>query len=361
MELVFWLSLLLALLASLAVWHLLHCDQDTLPFFGGGLLLFLIVQMTLFWGPRWGQTHDTELWTGSATDVSYKEGWTEVRLVTTTDSKGNVSTHIETTDHPPEWYLRDSNNESLSISQDQYLTLARRWGHNPRTGGWGGSVYSYPWDGNHQTREIVSTTHSYENRLRANRNNVFRKRPLTPEERSSTGLYERVWIKENYYSPAVYGDIADLDHRIGSINARLGKAKQIRIHVLIFVNTGIETAHLQDRYWEGGKKNELNICLGLQADKIVWCYPFSWTEREDLKADLRDRLEGMSIADSPAIAKNIEELVTTEWERKQFSDFDYLPIDVPLWSIGLVYVLALLTPILSYALCVYSTGHSHRF
>lgn len=347
MEILYWMSLLVSLLVSVGLIELVVWQNVKDPLLTAGIafLVTLLLICGISIGAHYGQTTDTELWTGYAQEVKYREEWTETRVVTTTDAKGNMSTHVETIYHPPEWWLVDSNGLDVGIHSSQYETLAERWGHSPRRHGSSGTLHRYGWNGDPRTAEVVATTHHFENRIRANKHNTFRKEPLTLEERNGQPLHARQWISANYYAPSVYGDPfgGELEKRIAKINADLGASKQVRIHLLFYQDVDIAIGPLQERDWEGGKKNELNLCLGLHGNTIVWCYPFSWSEREDMKAELRDELEGLH--EAQPIAAAIEKTVREKWERKHFRDFKYLAIDTPLWAVLLAYFVAVAIPI----------------
>lgn len=341
MELIFWLSPIFAAAAAVATIYRLR-NADAVPAILLSMLFYLLGLLTLFYGVRYSKTHDTETWTAFAKTVVFKEGWTEIRTRTVSDGK-NTRVETETIQHSPEWRLIDTSDNHVSITPETYASLARRWGHDPHTHDWNlGREYSYAWKGDDATSEVVSTHHGFENRVQAS-NSVFRRRPLTKEELLEGRVFDYHDIRGSHTCPAVYGvfpGFEALEQRISKFNARYGKEKQVRVHVLVFRNESMDVANLQERHWGNGKKNELNVCIGIENDRIVWAQVFSWCEQEDMKAELRNALEGLPRPDPTAIADLIEKAVLDKWERKHFADFRYLPIDLPTWAVVLAWLWA---------------------
>ena len=96
-------------------------------------------------------------------------------------------------------------------------------------------------------------------------------------------------------------------------------------------NAPIEYAYAQQDYFENGNKNDFIITLGTDSkNNIMWCYPFSWSESEKLKIDIRDYFLDLGKLDDdfykkiPDIAKMIED----QYVRKQFADFNYLTVEI---------------------------------
>lgn len=286
---------------------------------------------------------DTEYWTSYLTQVSYKEGWTEIKTETYTDSKGKTQTRTVVVNHPPEWNAMNSNGHSVNINDAQYKSLAIRWGHNPATGGWFGIKHDYKWNGDINTAEICTTSHYYENRA-VNSNSLYKK-GMDKKEASTLELYD--W-------PKLYGYNADfvLDKNnitsnkfkrdIAILNADYGNLHQIRINILIFVDKDVSIVTDQDTYWKGGKKNELNICIGQNSAGVVqWCRCISWSNSEQLKAEIANFVQSQEKLDYDKFTSYLRQNIPDKWQRLEFKQFNYIEKDIPFWLYGIVLLLTI--------------------
>ena len=110
-------------------------------------------------------------------------------------------------------------------------------------------------------------------------------------------------------------------------------------------NVPIEYAYAQQDYFENGNKNDFIITFGTDdKNNITWCYPFSWSEVERLKIDVRDYFLDLGKLDNnfykkiPDIAKMIED----QYVRKQFADFSYLTVEISKVGKGFMYFLLII-------------------
>lgn len=236
------------------------------------------------------------------TSAVYEEGWTETRVetYTETDSKGNVSTKTRfvTEYHPPTWTAYDNNGCGLSISPSKFDWFCSHFGNRKfesrfhfGQSSWGdGNAYSTAFAGGDEKMVVMTTSHSYTNKVAAT-NSI---RPY-PKITDKTGLYDYP-LADGFETWSILGDdrYTEANGRLCRWNAKLGREKQVRIWLLIYRDEPIQRALDQESYWQGGNKNELVLCVGLDAsDKLEWAHAFSWTEVESLvsqvKADAMDQ------------------------------------------------------------------------
>ena len=93
----------------------------------------------------------------------------------------------------------------------------------------------------------------------------------------------------------------------------------------------IEYAYAQQDYFENGNKNDFIITIGTDSkNNITWCYPFSWSESEKLKIDIRDYVLDLKKLDDDYYKKipDISKMIEDQYVRKQFSDFNYLTVEI---------------------------------
>ena len=95
----------------------------------------------------------------------------------------------------------------------------------------------------------------------------------------------------------------------------------------------------QRSYWQGGNKNELVVCVGIDKNKNVkWCNAFSWCDSPVVGVKSRDWFMSNPV-NLEKYAEYIGPIVEKEWHRKNFDDFDYLTIeltDVQYWVIIII-------------------------
>ena len=123
------------------------------------------------------------------------------------------------------------------------------------------------------------------------------------------------------------------------LNGYYGERKQFRVFVLFFMNKPEEIVEKQRSYWQGGNKNELVVCVGIDKNKNVkWCNAFSWCDSPVVGVKSRDWFMNNPV-NLEKYAEYIGPIVEKEWHRKKFEDFDYLTVeltDVQYWAIIII-------------------------
>lgn len=340
-----------------------------IPFcFAGGLLVgfrhriawweilvpFAVSALTIFAAKAvavYSLVYDTEYWTGYAVQSEYYEDWTEHCETVSVDSEGNLKTDTFYVYHPAYWTVEDSNGIQVSVSSERFESLSREWGNKQYvsvfrpTLAWGrGDKYVTRWNGTSSTGKVVTTTHPYSNKIQAARN-VFDFKSVTPEQRTRYALHDYPNIDDPLTCPTVLGQGMQetLQKRFCWTNAILGKSREIRLWVLLFQDQPVEAAVLQESYWLRGNKNELIICVGLHGDSVQWCRTFSWADRDRVKT-MHEEIEVAALqADFTwdRFHDFIEATVQKYWVRKNFHDFDYIGLTVPVWGQILAYLLTI--------------------
>jgi len=91
--------------------------------------------------------------------------------------------------------------------------------------------------------------------------------------------------------------------------------------------SSLETGMLQERYWHGGKKNDLVLVFGGDPKKPEWAYVFGWTEHQTVKRLLENRLR-----DGTASIDEITRLVRAEYAILPFEEkFEHVEVETPWW------------------------------
>ena len=315
------------------------------------------------------QTADTEYWGGVAQVAEYYEAWDEeVPCVhtkyceeeeTVSDGKGGTTTQnvevpcgtmhaYDVVDHPPVWQIVDDNGITVGIDSAKFEELATRWGNrqfvelNRSYHSIDGDKYVATWDKRDESLEPVVTVHTYENRVQAS-TSVFNFQDVSDRDKAAFALFDYPGVN-GYSQTSILGrgdaTQADAERSLSIANAKLGHSKQAKVFILVFRGQPMEAGIAQENLWKRGNKNEMVITIGTDASGVVqWCYPFSWTEVEELKIELRDQISGMGQLNLSRVVDITVPLMWKQWERKHFRDFSYLTVEPPGWAVVMVYIL----------------------
>ncbi len=343
-----WFAMLIPVVFAIALMVFFHHRiawwEIIIPFVFSAIFIFTAKSVALY-----SLVYDTEFWTGYVTRANYYESYTTRHTHTSTDSKGHTTTYTYYIYHPAEWTVEDNNGVVASIDSRQYNSMKYQWKmetfkplfHFNQSSSGDGNMYFTDWNGQESTARILSSQHSYSNRVQGCRN-VFDFQPVSKEQVAQYHLYNYPYDKEPLACPAVLGQIdvsTQWDWRW--MNARLGKTKQIRTWVLLFPNQPVLAGQLQEAYWLRGNKNDLVICLGLQGNNVSWCHTFSWCDRDkvgSLHEDIEDHFITAKTLDWKRATSFVENTIQNKWHRKNFDDFNYLTLTVPPWGQWLAYL-----------------------
>jgi len=331
-------------------------------------------QFTEYWGDEvvsvWEEEPYNE-WISQTCSEEYACG---------SDSKGNTTYCTRyydcsyQNDEGPRWYAKTKLGKTISITEKKYDKWNTQFGGNRlktktrknyatrdrcsySTGtkfqGKQVGKYSYVWktvwDGNYKTQIPVTTKHSYENRIKASDYTVFNYIEVSDEKADSLKLFKYPEFKSNYFNyPSVLGwKNKNIQKTWQKINAKIGYKKQIRIWVLIHKTDDEEIGYQQECYWVGGNKNELVINLGVDDNgKIIWNHIFTWSNSAGMVDNIKQYISKgdryINEKDMNDIAKYTTEEVNKRWERLEFTQFEYLEVEPPLYAIILAYVFTVL-------------------
>ena len=227
--------------------------------------------------------------------------------------------------HPAQW-----ESDQGSIDESKYLTAVGLWGNKKfvdmhrRYHSYDGDAYTtvMPDSANQPFSPRVlgfSTQGSYENKVVFSKS-VFKFKEVTQEDAKAYGLY--AWGE----SPLMGVSDTYAEMILRNTNYLYGASRQMSLRVMVFHNKGIESAFWQESYWNGGNKNEFNVCIGVDADNnISWVKVISWTTNEVLKLEVRDAIVEMKTFQIHAIARYLAKYVPPRFVRREFKEFNYLP------------------------------------
>lgn len=304
-------------------------------------------------------TIDSEVWSGRITNVYHKEEWdeyhpprTEEYTETYTNSKGETKTRTKTKTIPGYWEhhyaineVTTSDNGTFSVSTTpDGKKLNDNFVNNTKE-----LEQYYP------INKPTASVHSYRNKVQSSYS-IYKHSEIDLDKYPNLPEYPN--DVNNYVSiDRIVGDVPQKEkalETLAEINSQLNKSvpdiddpekmrsyKQVN---LIFVNLGDVSEDygfaLQDK-WEGGNKNDFVVAFGTDSNnEITWVYPFSWSETEILKINIRDyMLNQENIKDFTTVISDVSKMVEEQFIRKEFADFDYLSIEVSTPATIIIWIL----------------------
>lgn len=328
-------------------------------------LVFVVVSKLLI---ETSQVQTKEYWGSFISRTEYYEDWNEYIHQTCSyecccDSKGNNCQTIYydcsyVQYHPAEWMVITTTGESFYVTEKQYLYLKKKFnnesftelGRNYHTND--GDEYYSTWQRDSVTAVPVTTTHYYENKVKAGDYTVFNLKKVDTTDVKNYHLFDYPSIEYDGYGkmdmPAVLGDNSLLgryaDKKLRYYNAQLGHKKEVRMFMLVFEDKPSIAGDYQQSYWVNANMNELVVCVGVDSKtkNITWCKPFSWTRNEKLKIELRNFIINQKQFNPHLIVDYMATSADKGFTRRDFKEFDYITIEPSTGAVVFVYIASLL-------------------
>ena len=328
-------------------------DTEMITIAAGIILLVCIVLDGIIYLVNYNaKTKCEEVWSGQVVSVNHKEEWDEWHPpydeeVTETDSKGK--THTKIIHHPGYWEHHDAENYIKTTDNGKFY------------------VYNVP-TGQKLTDDFVNSDeeleeyypigmptasiHTYTNKVQSSYS-IYKHKDIDPSQYNLPNYPKQV----NYYCINRYiGDSDNSDkisEKINKINRDLNNTdnpnnvdniksyKQINLILVDLGDVSEEYGLALQDYWQNGNKNDFVIAYGSDNDKVKWCYPFSWSEAEDCKYEIKEEMlkEDKDIIDK---LDNISDILEEKFERKQFADFNYIQIELSPLALIFMYIVTIL-------------------
>lgn len=292
------------------------------------------------------QTDDTEVWSGKVINWDHKEEYDELVTETHTDSKGNTYTDSHWEHHYAKNKIETSDNGWMRVNKSN-----------------DGKRFDDSWPNTTEELENMwplgspsASSHTYENKVQASYS-VFKHKDIDVKQYTDLPDYPKE-THDYLYIDRILGNVPNKQNALIELNKqntelnkdvpdpeKPGKTRSWKQVNLIFVNVGENKPQdygfaLQDK-WEGGNKNDFVVSFSMNNDgKINWVYPFSWSDTEVLKLDVRDYMMNLKqINDFTPVVNQVSQMVADKFIRKQFADFSYLQIDISNTAIIIIWVL----------------------
>lgn len=323
------------------------------------LLLFVILKYSMIYC----NSLDTEYQGDLIDHITYYEDWDETVMVTHTrqvpcgtDSKGHIRYRTETYTvperryHPEVYEYTTITGNTLTVNYDSYKHIISKLNVSPvfkdmhrNYRSKDGDAYVYTWNRTRENSYPITTDHFYTNKVKASSYSIFKYSSMSDEEIKDAGLYEYPEIKMFDQNPILgYSASYEDNLAVRYLNGYRGPKNQFRMFILCFDNPSLEVAEMQKAYWQGGNKNELVVCLGIQGDSVIWCNPFSWCDEPLMEVKVRDYFIKNPHINFKDFAEYVDINLDDNWKRKQFEDFDYISIECSTGEYVFILILILL-------------------
>lgn len=307
-------------------------------------------------------TSKTEYLGSMVTDINHEESWTELVEVreTKTDSKGNsyTVTRIEERYHKEKYYFHTTLGTKFATDYNFYSYVRDLWGLPRNRLRWSGSHikggvrYGSCYEmadfdlierDNPKNWVPITESHSYINKVQAS-NSIFKFEKISDKEASELGLLNYPAIYSHDAPCVLSNDIhvlPQVDELFRKFNARFAAEFQMRLYILLYdASKGVSVSEQQRAYWQGGNKNEFVICIGMKSNgEIEWSRAFSWADEQIKEIETAQWLMQNPNMDWSKFYDWLRWNLS-DWKRKEFKDFDYINITLPLWQILSIYALS---------------------
>ncbi len=310
---------------------------------------------------------DSEYLSYKVVSASYEEPWNEYikkECSNTTCTGTGKTRRCRTTYydcsyvkyHSAEWYVTDESGSSYYISKEDYIALKQKWNNNKyfemhrKYHTIDGNMYRTYYTGNIFNLLTTHKTEWYSNRVQ-NSSSIYNFRDLTEQEKIDYLTYDYPNLTNGQMNSILsdYYPINKYEQQyFNTLNARLGPSKQCHVFLVIWKNSTIKYAEMQQRYWKGGNKNEFVINVDVDnAGNLKWFYTFSWTDKEICKIKMRAYLN--LVKDKKLniykLTDNTYDILSKNWKRKNFADFKFLHVDLKTYQLIIIYIIAFIVSI----------------
>jgi len=176
--------------------------------------------------------------------------------------------------------------------------------------------------------EPTAIEHSYTNYIKGNPDTILRRTSIDKE--FAIPKYPRTYdlYRANRFILVGSGNSAQQwEEKLYSLNSDLGAKKQVNIIVVAVYEEDQLYFEKLKQEWLGGKKNDFIVVIGLRNTddpEIIWANVMSWSDSEECKVLVKNRVIELRRFDGYKIIDIIGEEVESKYIRKEMKDFEYL-------------------------------------
>jgi len=186
----------------------------------------------------------------------------------------------------------------------------------------------------------VSKTHDYKNWVKAAADSIYaqdqdaetRYASLIPQYQQR--LYDYYKLDHFYAANLKPRNAADWNLAIATALGPIGSSKQINFLVVVVQDVNRDYAQALRRSWNGFKKNEAVLVIGLRDGNIEWAESMSWSKNSIYDVDVRNMVEDRSGTAFASIDPNefmgqVTDIIKKDYVRRPMKEFEYLKGDIP--------------------------------
>jgi hypothetical protein len=206
-----------------------------------------------------------------------------------------------------------------------------------------------------QVGDPVSGTHAYKNWVKASVNSLFKEDAGKDETYKALMKPYPIGIVDYYNIDRIVTPNFPLANKqawnweLSKMLGKLGPSRQMNMVVVIANNVPRDYAYGVRRSWQGFKKNDAIIVIGLQNGKVSWGETMSWSKNSIFNIEMRNMVTDLQGTDINAVNPatffaNVQTISTKDFVRRPMKEFEYLKGDIPppVWLIVLSVILAIL-------------------
>lgn len=317
----------------------------------------ILLSTGIYFGMISNSQSDTEYLGDYVTTIRDYDPWNEYihRTCTTTHSDGKGHSYTTTYDcsyvdlHPRRYTQIFSDGSEHDLGEVEFGRIFKMWStpyefvdmhRNFHT--IDGDMHQRKWDLNPEHSKTVTFTNSYKNKIKTSRS-IFGFSKISKKEAQSLGLYDYPKVEEQSKTSGLFDNDENQSPFLGYkptknelikwqyINGYYGASKQFRAYILFFYNQPESIVEKQRDYWEGGNKNEMIMCFGIDSTtkEVQWFDAFSWCDKPTFEVNFRSYMnEQSNKLDLISLGNWVEKTGISYWKRKEFKDFDYIKIEL---------------------------------
>ncbi|MCA9677016.1 MAG: hypothetical protein KC464_18460, partial [Myxococcales bacterium] len=180
--------------------------------------------------------------------------------------------------------------------------------------------------------EPTAVEHRFTNYVKADPDALIHRDPALRRFRSRLPPYPRVsgWqVRRFLFVDLAPADMLELDDALDELNADLGAAKQVDVIVVVVAEEDPAYFDALAAAWLGGKKNDVVLVIGApRFPAIAWARVMAWNKatgaEDELEGALARRVELLGAFDGAAVLAVLRDEITRGYQRRPFSELDYL-------------------------------------
>lgn len=181
--------------------------------------------------------------------------------------------------------------------------------------------------------EPTTVDHPFTNYVQANPDTIMRRTGAADRWKGHLPAYPAVYDYYRSDQAIAVGiavpRLARLNESLATLNADLGRKKQVNVILVVAAAGDPSYAEAIREAWLGGKKNDLIVVIGTSSfPAITWVSVVSWSEQEEMKLAIRDRIVGLGSFDGDSVVSIVRDEAAAKFKRKRWADFDYLKATV---------------------------------